>query len=130
MRCGDKLTIGAYGTMINTAPKVSDMLSAQGIECDVVKIASLKPLDSGCVIESLKKTGRLLVGEDVCTEGSIGTKLLALSAEAGVKLSAFSLNDLGEGIVAHGSVSELMRDYGLDADSLFDAALKLVRDKQ
>ena len=130
VRCGDKLTIVAYGTMINTALKVSDMLSAQGIECDVVKIASLKPLDSGCVIESLKKTGRLLVCEDVCTEGSIGTKLLALSAEAGVKLSAFSLNDLGEGIVAHGSVSELMRDCGLDADSLFDAALKLVRDKQ
>ena len=70
------------------------------------------------------------VCEDVCTEGSIGTKLLALSAEAGVKLSAFSLNDLGEGIVAHGSVSELMRDCGLDADSLFDAALKLMRDKQ
>lgn len=128
LRSGNALTIAAYGTMINTALEVSDALIKQGIDCDVVKIASLKPLDAAPVIESLKKTGRLFTCEDVCSEGSLGQKLLALSAKTGIKLDAVSLNDLGEGIVAQGSVPELMQDCGLDADSLYAEALGLVRD--
>ena len=65
--------------------------------------------------------------EDVCDSGCVGRQLLACAALESVELKAARLINLGSGLVSHGSVSELMRDCGLDADSLFDAAEALIR---
>lgn len=124
---GSELTVVAYGTMINTACELVSRLNEAGISCDLIKLGCIKPFDAEPIIESLRKTGRLLTAEDVCSHGCIGNDILAAVAAQGLTLTACSINDLGSGIVTHGTVAELMSDCGLDTESLYAKALTLVR---
>lgn len=126
LRSGSDITIAAYGIMINTAIKLADMLSEVGFSAEIVKINRLSPLNAEEVLASLTKTGKFFIAEDVCNAGCIGEQLLAKAAENGICVKS-SVNNLGEGIVAHGTVDELKKDCGLDADSLFEKALRLIR---
>lgn len=126
IREGTDLTVAAYGIMINTVLKLADMLADAGINAEIVKINSLAPLCMAEILASVKKTGKLFTAEDVCDADCIGRQLLAGIAENGLCVKA-SVNNLGDGIVAHGTVDELRRDCGLDADSLYKKAVSLVR---
>lgn len=124
---GDDITVLAYGTMVNTALELSDAVKAEGFDADVIKISQIKPLNCEEAIKSLKKTGKLIIAEDVCDNSCIGKQVVAKAAQSGVKLCAVSLNNLGDGIVSHGTVTELMKDCGLDTDSLKEKAMSLIR---
>ncbi len=127
LRSGGDITIAAYGTMINTALSVAEMLSAEGIEADVFKLSSLHlhPYDE--IIASMKKTGLFLMSEDVCRSSCIAEDILASAERGGVSLKAAYTANLGDGIVVQGTVPELMKHCRLDDRSLADEAIKLVR---
>lgn len=127
LREGNDITVVAYGTMINTALELSEKIKAEGFGADVIKIGQIKPLDCEAVMASLRKTGRLIIAEDVCDSGCVGKQLLARAAFEGIELKGAKLCNLGGGLVSHGTVSELMCDCGLDADSLKDKAIALIR---
>ena len=127
IREGSDITVAAYGTMINTALELSDKLKAEGYSAEIIKLGQIKPLDAGEVMDSLRKTGRLLVPEDVCDAGCIGKQLLACAASESVALKGAELINLSSGLVSQGEVKELMRDCGLDAEGLKIAALALIR---
>lgn len=127
IRSGSDITLVAYGTMINGILSLADRLLEAGISADVIKISQIKPLCTEVITESLGRTHRLLIAEDVCKAGCIGTSILAAAEESGVVLSGAELVSLGEGIVSHGTVAELMRDCGLDEASLYKKASDLVR---
>ena len=59
-----------------------------------------------------------MTAEEVCAFGSVGSRLLAACAENGLALKNAKTLDLGEGIVPQGSVPELMKRQGLDAQSI------------
>lgn len=122
MREGEDLTIVSYGVMINNAMAAAKLLAENGIEAEVIKLNMINPLDTAAVLRSLKKTGRLLTAEEVCSHGSIGSRLLAACAEEGLVLKNSAALDLGNGIVSHGSVSELMKLKGLDAEGIARSA--------
>ncbi len=122
LREGDDLTIVAYGVMINNAIAAAKLLAESGIEAEVIKLNMINPLDTGAVLHSLKKTGRLLTAEEVCAHGSIGSRLLAACAEEGLKLKNSATLDLGIGILTHGSINELLKLKGLDAESMAETA--------
>lgn len=124
---GNSLTVVAYGTMINTAKALVEKLSRDGYSCDLLKLGSIKPLEIEPIIDSLKKTGKLMIAEDVCAAGCVGSDIAALAEEYGVALTSVSLCNLGSGIVAHGSVPELLSDCGLDVNSLYKKALSAIR---
>lgn len=124
---GSDITLAAYGTMINTMLELSDWLAKDGISAEVIKISQIKPLITDMIITSLNKTKRLLTAEDVCRHGCIGSEILTAAEEAGVSLEGSMICSLGDGIVTHGSVSELYKDCCLDTDSLYKKAIMLVR---
>ena len=115
--------------MINNAMAAAKLLAENGIEAEVIKLNIINPLDTAAVLRSLKKTGRLLTAEDVCAHGSIGSRLLAACAEEGLKLKNSAALDLGSGVVAHGSVNELMKLKGLDAESIAKTAEKFFENR-
>lgn len=123
IRKGSDITVVAYGTMINTAIKASIYMQNASISAEIIKLGQIKPLDASVILSSLKKTGRLLIAEDVCESGSVGQQILAEAAKNGVMLKSAVCADLGDGIVAQGSVEELMCDKGLDAESLAKRAI-------
>ena len=116
--------------MVNPMLDAADRLAELGISAEIVKLGCVMPNDFSLCVFSLKKTGRLLTAEDVCAVGCMGRRILAEAELQGVKLKNSRLIHLGDGLVTHGSVPELMKLCGLDAESLADAACRLVRGEQ
>ncbi|MEG0777483.1 MAG: 1-deoxy-D-xylulose-5-phosphate synthase [Oscillospiraceae bacterium] len=129
LREGKDITLVGYGTMINNALAAAKTLSENGFEAELIKLNLINPLDTEAVNRSLKKTGRLLIAEDVCANGSIGSKLLAAAARAGIALKGAVTLDLGDGIVQQGEVSELLKLKGLDSASIAASAMKLLENE-
>ena len=57
MRVGDGCTLVAYSRMVGFCLQAAELLAADGIECEVVDLRTLRPMDIGTVIESIKKSG-------------------------------------------------------------------------
>jgi pyruvate dehydrogenase E1 component beta subunit len=57
-------------------------LSEQGIEVEVIDLASIKPIDMATILKSLEKTGRLLVVHEASRSGGVGAELIARVAES------------------------------------------------
>ena len=126
VREGDTLTIAAYGTMINEALAAADLLAAEGISCEVVKISRASPLKTDLLLASLQKTGWFLMAESVCAPGCLGEKILANAQKKQISLKGSRLLNLGEGILPQGSVKDLMRTCGLDVAGIARSAKELL----
>ena len=125
LREGTDITIVCYGTMVNEAMAAAEGLEARGISVELIKLGMLRPNEFEYCLASLKKTGRLLMVEEVCAAGCIGSVILTTAATKGVRLRGARLINLGSGIVSQGKVSELMHEKGIDAAGIIDAAEKL-----
>ena len=122
LREGGDVTLVSYGVLINEALAAAEALAERGISAAVLKLNRLDRLDMEPVERSLRQTGRLVVAEDTARAGCIGLRLLA---EAGCR-SCFPrrqrLLNLGDGVVAQGSVAEQRHMLGLDAGGIARAA--------
>lgn len=127
IREGTDVTIVCYGTMINEVLNAADMLQSRGISAEIIKLGMIAPNSFEQCIGSVRKTGRLLVAEEVCSVGCVGSALLAAISVAGVELKAAELLNLGNGIVRHGTVDELRRETGIDAAAIAAAGCEMCR---
>lgn len=122
IRRGRDLTIVTYGVTVNDALEAAQMLSAQGIEAEVVKLQAIAPLELEPVLDSVRETGRLLIAEECAAQCGIGMQLPAQLALAGISLKSLILCNTGPGFVTHGSVAELRKLCGLDAQGICRSA--------
>lgn len=76
-REGEDVTVVAYGPAVPTAITAAAGLKAKGIGAEVVDLLSLRPLDLGTVLQSVRKTGRIVTVEEGWPQGSVGSELLA-----------------------------------------------------
>lgn len=127
IREGTDVTVVCYGTMINEVLNASDELQSRGVSAEIIKLGMIAPNSFEQCIGSVRKTGRLLVAEEVCSVGCVGSALLAAISVAGVELKAAELLNLGDGIVRHGTVDELRRETGIDAASIAAAGCEMCR---
>jgi len=112
--------------MTNEVLDAAERLAAEGISAEVIKLSMIKPPDFDLVMRSLRKTGKLLISEDVCEAGCVGSRILEEAAISEIDIRAAKLLNLGEGIVPHGTVAELLHDFGLDADGIVSAAMEMM----
>lgn len=127
IREGTDVTVVCYGTMINEVLNAADELQSRGVSAEIIKLGMIAPNSFEQCIGSVRKTGRLLVAEEVCSVGCVGSALLAAISVAGVELKAAELLNLGDGIVRHGTVDELRRETGIDAASIAAAGSEMCR---
>ena len=123
---GRDVTIVCYGTMINNVLDAARQLEARGISPEIVKLSRIDTLDFSVIGASLEKTKRLLVAEEVCAAGCVGTRLLAECARQGLTLDGALVLNLGSGIVPHGTVEELKALYALDGNGIAYGVLSLL----
>ena len=126
LREGRDVTLVCYGIMTNEVLDAAERLAAEGISAEVIKLSRIKPPDFDLVMRSLRKTGKLLISEDVCEAGCVGSRILEEAAINEIHVRAAKLLNLGEGIVPHGTVAELLHDFGLDADGIVSAAMEMI----
>ncbi len=80
-RPGDDVTIVAYGNAVGVAERAAETLAADQIEAEVIDLRTLKPWDRPAVIESVTKTGRLVVVHEAPVIGGFGAEVVATVAE-------------------------------------------------
>jgi len=76
-REGDDVTIVGYSRMALRAQEAGERLAGEGIEAEVIDLRCLKPLDLNCVLDSVKKTGRLVAVSEGCENGNFVCELAA-----------------------------------------------------
>lgn len=81
VRPGTHVTIVVWGAMLYEALDAANQAAAQGIECEVVDLRTLWPLDIDTVIESVKKTGRVMVVHEAPKSCGFGAEIVALVNE-------------------------------------------------
>jgi len=74
-RPGDRVTIVAFSIMVGVAMKAAEALAAEGIEAEVINLRSLRPLDTATIIESVRKTNRIVSVEEGWPFAGIGAEI-------------------------------------------------------
>jgi pyruvate dehydrogenase E1 component beta subunit len=74
-RAGDRVTIVAFSIMVGVALKAAEALAADGIEVEVINLRSLRPLDTATIIDSVKKTNRIVTVEEGWPFAGIGAEI-------------------------------------------------------
>lgn len=117
---GRDITIVACGPLVYEALKAAAELHQANISCEVINCATIKPLDVSTIVNSAKKTKRVITVEEAQAAGGLGGAVCeALSSQYAVPITCIGVLDrFGQS----GTVSELWREYGLDSVAIVTAA--------
>ena len=74
-RKGSDVTIVSFGKIIKEAYKAADELAKEGIECEIIDLRTVRPLDIDSILESVKKTNRLVILEEAWPFGNVSTEI-------------------------------------------------------
>ncbi|MBW7868417.1 MAG: pyruvate dehydrogenase complex E1 component subunit beta [Brumimicrobium sp.] len=74
-RPGRDVTIVSFGKIIKEAHKAAEVLKNEGIDCEIIDLRSLRPIDYPAVVESVKKTNRCVVVEEAWPLASISSEI-------------------------------------------------------
>ena len=117
LREGTDVTIIATGLEVSESLAAAEKLAADGISAEVINMHTIKPLDEAAVVAAAAKTGKIVTVEEHSVIGGLGSAVCDVVAEkAPAKVMKIGVNDtFGES----GPAVELIKKYGLDADSIY-----------
>ena len=117
LREGKDVTIIATGLPVSECLAAAEKLAADGIDAKVINIHTIKPLDEELVLAAAKETGKVVTVEEHSVIGGLGSAVCdVLSEKCPTKVMKIGINDtFGES----GPAVELVKKYGLDADSIY-----------
>ncbi|HEX4570146.1 MAG TPA: pyruvate dehydrogenase complex E1 component subunit beta [Dongiaceae bacterium] len=81
LRTGQHVTITAFSLMVDHALKAAEQLASEGIEAEVIDLRTIRPLDTATIVESVKRTNRLVSVEEGWPFAGIGSELAAMMME-------------------------------------------------
>lgn len=125
-RRGRDVTIVAASFMAREALRSAVELAARGVDAEVIDLRSVKPWDRTCVLESVEKTGRLVIADSGWTTAGIGAEIAATVAEERLRslkapIARVCLPDI-PAPMSHA----LEQNYYRSADNITAAALRLI----
>ncbi len=74
-RAGDRVTIVAFSIMVGVALAAAETLAKEGVEAEVINLRSLRPMDTATIVESVKKTNRIVTVEEGWPFAGIGAEV-------------------------------------------------------
>ncbi|MGH4137824.1 transketolase family protein [Clostridium sp.] len=121
---GKDITIIAIGDLLHQAIKAAEELEKKGISVRLIDMFTLKPLDEELVLESIKRTGKVITVEDHNIYNGLSSAVSEVMAENGIgKLKRIAIKDhFGES----GDYYELLKKYDMDEDAIVRAAYELL----
>jgi pyruvate dehydrogenase E1 component beta subunit len=84
LREGADVTLVAWGGLVPEALAAAETLAAEGIGCEVLDLATLKPLDEAAILASVGRTGRLVIGQEAPLTCGLAAEVAARVAERGL----------------------------------------------
>jgi pyruvate dehydrogenase E1 component beta subunit len=80
-REGDNVTIVSWSYMVHVALKAAERLAAEGIEAEVIDVRTLKPIDEKTILDSVEKTGKVVIVQEACRTTGFGAEVAAIVAD-------------------------------------------------
>ena len=118
LREGADVTVVACGMMVPRALDAADALAAEGVSAEVINMHTIKPLDADLLVESARKTGRVVTIEEASVVGGLGSACAeVLSERCPTPLRRIGMPDIF-GTSGPGAV--LLDAYGLTADHIVE----------
>ncbi len=74
-RKGKDVTIVSFGKIIKEAYKAADTLAEEGIDCEIIDLRTVRPMDKEAILESVKKTNRMVILEEAWPFGNVSTEI-------------------------------------------------------
>lgn len=118
VREGTDVTIVATGICVDSALGAAGLLEEQGVSAEVINICTIKPLDEEIIVNSAKKTGKVVTAEEHSVIGGLGSAVCdALCKHYPVPVYKIGMQDVfGES----GSAAALVEKYRLDAKGVYE----------
>lgn len=122
---GKDVTIIATGLMVAEAIDAAKTLAEDGIDAEIINIATIKPLDEEIVIESAKKTGKVITVEEHNIIGGLGDAVSScLSEKCPTPVKKIGVED----VYGHsGPAKDLLKQFGLSAENIYNVTKEFVK---
>ena len=122
---GKDVTIIATGVCVCEALKAAEALKQEGIDAEVINIHTIKPLDKDLVLQSAKKTGKVVTVEEHSVIGGLGSAVADVLAESNAAvLKKIGVPDVfGES----GTAGQLLHKFKLDAEGIAEGVKEFVK---
>ncbi|MCD6358516.1 MAG: transketolase family protein [Dehalococcoidia bacterium] len=113
LREGKDITIIAAGVMVSAALQAAAELEKDGVDCRVLSMPTLKPIDEGAIIKAARETGAIVTAEEHSKFGGLGSIVSqAVTKNSPVPMSMIAINDI---FAESGKPAQLLQKYGLTA---------------
>jgi len=126
MQNGTDITLVTYGTMTGIVLEAAEHLKDKQVSVRVIKLNRLFPLDTALIDAAAEETGGLCIIEEVAAEGSIGERLASHLAQTGKRVKKFAAWNTGSDFVTQGTVGQLRKLCGIDAESIVKKTLEVL----
>jgi len=123
---GDAAVIGV-GIMVAKALEAADVLAKQGIDCRVIDMHTLKPLDEEAIARVASEVGAIVVAEEHLAHGGLGSRVAQVVAR--MKPVPMSFINLKDRYALSGKAEELLQRCGLTAKDIEEAVKSVVGKK-
>ena len=119
LRPGGDVTVIGCGVMVKRALEAAEVLEREGIDCRVLNMATLQPLDREAIIEAARQTGAIVTAEEHQAHGGLASLVArVLVQEAPVPMGSVAV----QGYAESGRWDQLLEKYGLTADAIVQEA--------
>jgi transketolase len=125
VRQGSALTFIASGETVAPAVDAAESLAKEGIDCRVLSMHTIKPLDEAAVLAAASETGGLITVEEHSVHGGLGEACAGLLLQAG-KCVPFKIVGFPDEYTVTGGQVEILRHYGMDGPGLANTARSLL----
>ncbi len=126
MRKGGAATIIACGIMVATALAAAERLARDGVQCQVINMATLQPLDEEAVVQAASETGAVVTVEEHYRNGGLSSLVAqVLGRRMSVPLEVVAL----DGYAESGKPDQLLAKYGLSVDGVESAVRRVLERK-
>lgn len=123
LRHGDDVLLLGYGSMVNPAIQVAEILSEHGVKATVVNARFVKPLDTELIVPLAKQIGRVITLEEGCTMGGFGSAVTEALQDNNVLVPVMRIG-VPDILVDHAEPNESKADLGLTPAQISERILK------
>ena len=127
MRAGNDVAIIACGIMVAVALEAAEAMSREGVQCRVINMSTIQPLDEEAIRQAAEETGAIVTAEEHYIHGGLGSLVAAAaSRNASVPIEMVALDRYAES----GRSEQLVVKYGLTAGSVESAVRQVLGRKR
>jgi transketolase len=125
IRQGKDFSFIACGEAVAPAVAAAELLAGEGIECRVISMHTIKPLDESAVLQAATETGGVITVEEHSVHGGLGEACASLLLQSGLH-TRFKIVGFPDEHTVTGSQQEIFQHYGIDGPGLAATARNLL----